>query len=293
MRRPCGLRRRACTVTKSPCAVATITTAPPPWHMPHQCIPRPSQHGNAPHHRRPLESGAGAGLARLLQNFRKRAPRNTCHRQNRFPVGIFSRESSSKTGLGLVAQRPLANRPPSRWHHRANGGRWRWRVAGPLLHTQRVCISGPRCHREVARPRHIAVCGARCAWRVCEWVLRVMPLSIRSMRADGMVSCPTGGRSGTCGRSWKQHGGDRMPPCSGHRNGLHTHAAAWAGRAVFQVRWTPSEDTHNDAGRGPIRGRPDSRTAMKWLMCTHDGGGGTRVLERADGRLSPRFFSRQ
>ena len=30
---------------------ATITTAPPPRHMPHQCIPRPSQHGNALHHR--------------------------------------------------------------------------------------------------------------------------------------------------------------------------------------------------------------------------------------------------
>ena len=51
MRRPCGLRRHACTVTKSPRAVATITTTPPSRHVPHQCIPRRSQHGNALRHR--------------------------------------------------------------------------------------------------------------------------------------------------------------------------------------------------------------------------------------------------
>ena len=45
MRRPCILRRHACGVTKSPCAVVTITTAPPPRHMPHQRIPQPSHHG--------------------------------------------------------------------------------------------------------------------------------------------------------------------------------------------------------------------------------------------------------
>ena len=57
MRRPCGLRRHVRTVTKSPRAVVTITTPPPPWcgcrlhrddvttkgphpprHAPHQCI---------------------------------------------------------------------------------------------------------------------------------------------------------------------------------------------------------------------------------------------------------------
>ena len=37
-----------------------ITTAPPSRHMPHQCIPRPSQHGNALHHRTSPQCGVGA-----------------------------------------------------------------------------------------------------------------------------------------------------------------------------------------------------------------------------------------
>ena len=163
MRRPCGLRRHACTMTKSPRAAVTITTAPPPRLFGYPCEATATMMGMPPPPRRCRHQRAAPRRHAPHQCIeRAAAPRGKrCTHASCGPTGPMGDACVAPTAYCHIVPQPGDVVPPWRRHHHSagTGPAYAAHRGGPCrgsatIHRGRAAMMPRAAPTHRAAPRH-------------------------------------------------------------------------------------------------------------------------------------------